>query len=398
MKQVSLLLGAGFSRPAGFPSTNDITNEILCGWDKWYKNGIQYRLKSNSREEYDNSETALYPNYLEKVAYFLNLIKKEIEHYYSSIVKTDIRTNYEEIYDFVYHISYAFSRDIDNPITNRIIHSLVPSIKPLNEGNNDLYGELENISNESLKFIKNVIKIELNKEPLATTYLDIINELNNSTDLKLLSIFTTNHDLLLDNYLKDYIDGFASENNGVRLWDPMQWNIVDKLFYLKLHGSLNWYNFMKDTGVSYEIAFIGLIKKWYCHDANDYKIDGINYKVYNMPLYLTGTNDKYLECNYGIYLELFYQFHRLLKQTDILIIIGYSFGDNAINFRIIDWFGQNKESKIILVTKCKYNTFNNARGAINERLCEWEKIKNRFCVIEKLIENVSIEELLESIS
>lgn len=48
MKKYSILFGCGISIPAGIPGTWEITNEILCKWNDWYKYDSQYRLKVNS--------------------------------------------------------------------------------------------------------------------------------------------------------------------------------------------------------------------------------------------------------------------------------------------------------------------------------------------------------------
>lgn len=391
-KNIAFLLGAGVSIPAGMPSTQDLTDEILCKWYKWYKDGDQYRLKANS------GQSKLYfdlidKGYTRKIAFFLNLIKNEIDHYYGFIAKVDTLVSYEEIYDLVYHIHQALTRNNDDPLTNRIIHNLVHSIEPICECNQDKYRELELLCTKSLSFIKYVIYIKLSKSYSYLNYLRIIDELNKKGCLK--SIFTLNHDTIIESYLRknlvEYYDGFSEQKEGVRFWEAEFQKNKDKLQILKLHGSIDWYNFKLDDGTYKYYYNVGKIDDELQSVDNSIIIGGIEFSVDQLPLFLTGTNVKYLEYNYGLYLELLYQFHRLLKQTDTLIIADYGFGDNAINLRIIDWMN-DKKHKLIIITPNFNNTQKYAKGAMYARLQDWKRDR-RIGIIENKIECVSIEDL-----
>ena len=392
MKKISLLLGSGISIPAGLPGTLEITNEILCQWNKWYKCDSQYQQKANSGQSKEYSDNSPYSDYPRKVAYFLNLINKEIIQYYGYVAKVDIVQNYEEIYDFVYHIKQALTRNIDNPLTNRIIQSLVHSIEPIFPRNQDKYQELILLCDESMQYMKNVIYAKLTKKPCFIDYLGIISKLVSQKKLK--SIFTLNHDNIMESFLRknaiEYYDGFdQKEENGVRFWKPDFQENQDKLQFLKLHGSIDWFNFRTDDRASLNIEKVGVLEKWNSEDEVRVKINGKEYRVDKFPIFLTGTNDKYLEYNYGLYLELFYHFHRLLNETDVLIIAGYGFGDNAVNLRIIDWMN-NESHRLEIITPNVEGTIKNARGAIYSRLQNWGNDRVNF--IEKVIQEVKIED------
>lgn len=392
MKKYSILFGCGISIPAGLPSTWEITNEILCKWNDWYKYDSQYRLKVNSGQREDYFENSQYSDYPRKIAFFLNLIKEEINHYYGFVAKIDAIQNYEEIYDFVYHIRKALSRDIDNPLTNRIIQSLVHSIEPIHPRNQDQYEELRLLCDESIQYMKNVIYANLTKKHGCIDYLRIIAELKKNIDIQ--NIFTLNHDKIMESFLRkesiEYYDGFNIEEvNGVRFWESDFLTYKEKLQYLKLHGSIAWFNFRKDDVVSLNVYNIGIVEEWRSDDEVGILINNQLYQVDKFPEFLTGMNDKYLEYNYGLYLELFYHFHRLLSETDILIVAGYGFGDNAINLRIIDWM-ENEKNKIEIITPNVELTIKNARGAIYSRFQDWPNTRVNF--IEKGIENTSFQD------
>jgi len=388
--KISFLFGCGISIPAGLPGTWEITNEILCNWDKWFKCDTQYRLKANSSQGKEYFNSSPYSDYPRKIGYFLNLINKEIDQYYGYVAKIDAIQNYEEIYDFIYHISQALSREIDNPFTNRIVQSLVHSIEPLFTANQNKYQELQLLCDESMLFMKNVILSKLSNKFGCLDYFGVIADLIKTKEIH--SIFTLNHDRLFESFLRkkliEYYDGFKPvEENGVRFWESDFNNHPDKIKYLKLHGSIDWFNFRIDDGLSFNLYNIGLVKNWNSEDEVRTTINNQEYRVDKFPEFLTGMNGKYLEYNYGLYLELFYQFHRLLNETDVLIIAGYGFGDNAVNLRIIDWM-KHLKSNIEIITPNVDAIIKNAKGAIYSRLQDWGSERVNF--IEKGIETVKI--------
>ncbi|MFA6571476.1 MAG: hypothetical protein WCT77_09585, partial [Bacteroidota bacterium] len=176
---------------------------------------------------------------------------------------------------------------------------------------------------------------------------------------------------------------YLRRNNGIK--------------FLKLHGSLDWhwFDFYKHK-VIYKQK-IGKINKK-LDDFPKVFDDGIcQISAKGTPLFLTGINDKYLDYNYGIFLDMMDNFYRLLNKTKYLIIIGYGFGDNAINLRIIDWFDKNKYRKIIVVSPNMETVIQNARGGISRRLKELENDKNRLIIIKKRFEDTNSQEIIQNL-
>ncbi len=394
MNKVALLLGSGMSIPAGLPGTWDITNEILNNYNKWFKDGEEYRLKTASGQSEDYFANCPYSRYPQKISRFLKIIATELNQYYCTIAKSEYTVNYEEIFDVINQIKLGFSRDVDNPLTNRIIHCLVHSIDPIFPDNQDKYEEVKLLCKEAEKFIKSVIHLSLVKKHGCINYLDIISQIVENSYVP--GIATLNHDTLLEKSLRknliEYNDGFAEAGKGVRFFDNHQLNRQDKLKLLKLHGSIDWYNFRTDDGVSLNIEEIGQYDEWQSEDEVQISVNDKEYRVDKKPLFLTGFNNKYLEYNYGIYLDLFYQFHQLLNQTDILIIAGYGFGDNTVNLRIIDWYTKRNDRKIEIITPNKDTAINNAKGAIHSRL-KFDWSDDRIHWIEKGIQELEITDL-----
>ena len=86
-----------------------------------------------------------------------------------------------------------------------------------------------------------------------------------------------------------------------------------------------------------------------------YWIDGVNDSDRQKSLdikkraFLTGTQNKYEEYLMSIYSDLKWHYKRLLKDTERLIVIGYSFGDYGVTTEIINWMHKKMDAKLIII-------------------------------------------------
>jgi hypothetical protein len=51
----------------------------------------------------------------------------------------------------------------------------------------------------------------------------------------------------------------------------------------------------------------------------------------------------------SIYSDLKWHYKRLLKDTERLIVIGYSFGDYGVTTEIINWMHKKMDAKLIII-------------------------------------------------
>ncbi len=392
--RISLLLGSGMSLKAGLPSTREITDEIMNHHKKWYQDGMRYSLKSphQSGNYYDNRPSAHYPR---KIAKFLKIIESEISNYYETKTnRTNQQINYEEIYDVVNQIEQSLFRTIDNPLTNLLINKLLTLIEPLTKSDDNLEG-LKLLCSESKSYVKSILEIQLHNSG-CSDYLNIIEEIRELERNRVFNIFTLNHDFLLENYFGKncigFCDGFSIDvEKGVRLWEPSLYENKNDINLLKLHGSINWRYVRAPEGIA-NISGYCMVTDW----NQDYIIE-LNNKdsvfTFNPSLFLTGTNGKLSDYNFGIYLDLFYHFYRLLNQTDWLIVIGYSFGDPGVNLRLINWIVSDKNRRIIIIDPYVDQVIENSRGPIINVISGFHGYTGRIYKMNKKIENVKIVDI-----
>ena len=77
--------------------------------------------------------------------------------------------------------------------------------------------------------------------------------------------------------------------------------------------------------------------------------DGTTLKTQSRrPSFLSGINK---EASYqrGIYVDLHFHFHQLLRECDRMVMSGYGWGDLAINNRLEAWLDHDSENTIILL-------------------------------------------------
>ncbi|NQT65683.1 MAG: SIR2 family protein [FCB group bacterium] len=218
------------------------------------------------------------------------------------------------------------------------------------------------------------------------SYLKILKELSDDKNIEIIDIFSLNHDLLLESYFDKnniiFCDGFSEPTGKSTLKhiDLKLFNGNNKINLLKLHGSSNWFRYKEFIAKSIS-SHIDHKK-----DENGNHIIPVSSKAE----ILIGTFNKLIDYNYGIFSELFCLFINRLNQINILIISGYSFGDEGINAKIIEWYYKDSRNKIVLIDP----NFDNQKKEspinykLNDRLCE-----NRLFPIKKHFQDATYEEV-----
>jgi len=250
----------------------------------------------------------------------------------------------------------------------------------------------------SLDYITDVVASSLRQPATQLDHLQPLKAAWKEASLQTLDIFTVNHDLLLEQYLRaqdiPFVDGFDAVINNVRYWNPTLFRAdVAGIRLLKLHGSIDWYRFRPDNSSSWYDDLIGV-----CGDTDiSHTLDPwgrSQLPVDKRPLLLIGTFNKIPEYTRRIFLDLYYEFRRLLDRTTILVSCGYGFADKGINERILEWVYGDRRRRIVLVEPKPKELQQRARLAVSLKWDDWCK-DGTLTIIRKGIEEVSWDEVKE---
>ena len=67
------------------------------------------------------------------------------------------------------------------------------------------------------------------------------------------------------------------------------------------------------------------------------------------PEFLTGLGNKIGSYNSGIFAEMMFRFHEVLKSERQIVMSGYGWADQGINVRLVDWLLMDKNRKLFLL-------------------------------------------------
>jgi hypothetical protein len=196
----------------------------------------------------------------------------------------------------------------------------------------------------STRFIQSVIAHSLAND--SPTGLDLLVEFAEWPRVSQLDIVTLNHDTLVETLLSragiPFVDGFSAPDGDVRWWDDGVYDAPSRVRLFKLHGSINWYQFTR-AGSSWPAILLG-------DDPTTAK-DGAGKALQSWmptPSFLAG-GQKEAWYQQGIYADLHYRFHELLRKSDRIVMSGYGWGDIGINNQLDRWLDQSPEKRIILL-------------------------------------------------
>ena len=248
--------------------------------------------------------------------------------------------SFSEIYQYA-HGAIVFAKGCRNstlePTIN--IEDIMRTLALLqNRQNEDLYPfvgswhekilKFESLDSECFgkltRFIENqLIKwVNIKDNEIKANYLQGFGKLVQDTGAKV-RIFTLNYDLALETALESYSAcrtqvGFDTENRWNKdLYDEPD---VDINIY-KLHGSVDWY---ESNGL--------------CIRSDEPK---------EKRLLIFGTDNKLQSID--PFLSMIYQFREYASKAKVLIVIGYSFGDQYINKIIFQALQTDASKKLLII-------------------------------------------------
>ncbi len=392
MNKILFLFGSGLSIKAEMPSTRDITQNVLNGSNIMRHTDGNYYF---GKPLYNN--IGMEDEYVPRIKEFIKIVKDEIDSYDQSIIQKE--TNYENLF---YNISQIYdSQTFNNPIAKPFIDKISNQVYPLlQKRETDIHGkwELHQLADESLNYIHDITLHHLNKKPIQYSYLHFLQKAYEDSKIDHISIFTLNHDLVLEEYFNSicipFIDGFDKPINNIRYWDINLFKNNHKLTLVKLHGSINWFKFRRKE---YNPFIIGISMS---SINSTWRTQAPNGEYQNLargrPMFLVGTFNKILEYTYDIYFSLHYLFYETLNSLNTIILSGYSFGDRGINTRIIEWLTSKKERKMVIIHPDIEELKVNSREGIFFNWDNWVK-ENKFVFIQKKIEDITWDEISDKL-
>lgn len=363
-KEISILLGSGFSIPAKVKCVGEINyilttikpEDIFWGMDR-------YVLLLEGQQDHNA--------WMHK---YDKLFFVEFIDFYCSLIGGKDNFNYEIFYDAY----YSFQRENNNKDFNGFCDNFRKKYKQNGaaDDNANLFLRFNECFNQILRYIlgrgkfyeNNVHDLDYNNYEFFIQYLvDLVNE------GFMVSIHTLNHDLLFDHIGKvtdiqsHFCDGYSElgtkyfgdyDNRGdVGVTYKVRLKSFQNLFnkpirFYKLHGSIDTYSF----SLAYPVTDRTRIKA-------EYGVEDFYKEVYNektgyfeykkglrsiFPDFLSGTTEKLRNYADEYYEILFNHFKNNLLNSEKLIIIGYGGGDKGINEIIMGCFiSQGKIPKVI---------------------------------------------------
>lgn len=339
--QVSFLLGAGFSVPAGYPKASELNAQLLSFDEqnkiKFSESGVLYEdgnIRNINRNSYDLA---------------FEFYKKIVLKY-----KEGREFDYEEFYDFL-----TGNDEINSPEYRDLARSGISD-----ENYHQLICDVKFVYNQMISFLikdKNGNQwyrdsTHLGEISYYENFIQLISKLIN-LDI-IVNIHTLNHDLFFESLLKrgnivkisDGFNGYGSNYYGYLDCNGREYscrlesytgNYDTKLRLYKLHGSLNYYIYytkfnsaccIPDRCIKLQYGIGKVYKELYNGELE------IVPKSFHSP-FLTGKNKVY---NEFFYKDLFSKFQENLEQSSILVIIGYSGGDSGINKYLKEYYKGGK--------------------------------------------------------
>ena len=390
--KIGCLFGSGISLKAGYKGFSDITDIILSGEGISHHTDSEYYFLPPTYSHLGINED----DNVNRITNFLKLIYNENKQYNKEF-NNNFSPNYEDLYYIVRQLHDEIYGEQENLIVRKYIQSLeINSDSMLTAKNQGFYHNFtfNDLINEIMTYINNVVTNLLYKPKDDISYLAILTELLVNGDIEYIEIFSLNHDLLIETYFEQkkilFCDGFGSPKGDIKHFDLELFDKKNNINLYKLHGSSNWYRY-RYNNTDWRGEFIG---KPIIDDINYTKDENGNYLRYlvNTSMILIGTFNKLIDYNSGIFSELFCLFSNKLDQLNILLISGYGFGDVGINTKIIEWYYNDSQNKIILIHKNHDKLKEKARGAISNKWDNWIQEK-RLIIINKWFEEVTFEEI-----
>jgi hypothetical protein len=383
--KVNFLLGSGISMPAKLPSVSDITQRVLEGRPNQKIDAIQnplgFQIETEKREMACRRQTPI-----------LRLLERLKVSVHRRLELAESReANYEDL-------AYLCSQMVDDLSDNRANPALLPFLDQLIADLNEVlrgvncendasnYDRLYNLADQTFDYIHDVAAVMLRKKPWRKAYLSFFADAIRDDHSAEVNLFTLNHDRLLETYLRGMrptirlIDGFGEKVDGLRRWNPMLFDAAlgekdrPAVRLFKLHGSIDWFwrrprSNRNDRRNPWADEFVGVRPPRIRNAGRRQETEAPG-----RSLFLAGTMNKEVTYTVTPFLDLHYRFHRILGESEHLIVIGYSFGDKGVNQRLSEWMGASRTRRMLVIDPKSLDELRRPAGSsIKGQIENWGK-------------------------
>ena len=375
----TILLGAGASQAAGFPSTRDLTEQVLNGSGVTKNSGaIGYEVSSNDARLSTSPE-------IQPVVEIVHRLYELAKQYFLEFEKVGgiEQISYENLFYLAKQAHDEFAGEMENPA----IFSFA------NELNTHYASNPRPWCRETLRYITSIVWKRLARhEPdlESVRHLKVISDVSNAGNIN--CIATLCHDTHIDAYLRregvHLNDGFKNPTNCFRYWNGWNadYNSVGNPTFLKLHGSINWFSY--GSGFSEYIAVP-------CRGYERMLLPNgeVQYAHPDGPLLLVGTFNKISDYSSRVFLEIHWQFRQAIREANRLVVCGYGFRDKRINEEIIDWMYQDRNNRLVVIHPNPQNLVESARNSIRSNVIDWEQTDSVEFIV-KTFEEIKTDDFL----
>jgi hypothetical protein len=335
MSQLNIILGAGFSFPAGFPLVKD--------FNRFFNRDIrdEFRMHSSSEwfwkelaPEVANHNGSLNNDHIAYAFVFQAILGKYGEF-----------ANYEDFYDFVTKQDKTWLKErFDEAKASCVArYNLAADSTLATMFDQYQYQKITEILNY---LILDVLRLKVSENDLRGLFAPFLSLLSKYTKVR---IFTLNHDLLIERLFNiegvRFSDGHSKENSRIvgekgEIQASFQDRFEERIHVLKMHGAVDIYGFdvgKQEGSVLYPTGQIIYFKpeSYYAkHHAQMVDDQGKVIQDFNFvkaPAFITGRHKESLIKNDKMYSRLFQRFSDEMAKDADLLIIGYSYGDDHMN-------------------------------------------------------------------
>lgn len=358
MKNISFLIGSGFSVPAGLPTTTqmnerlrEIGSDEICihtSGDAWFLRG-------------ESDPNAHWMRLQER-----RFVQEFLQFYNSSVLSSVEGFDYEVFYD--YYTRFLYGRESSDEL-DKFLRGFLKRHAPRTDGR-DLVFQFNLTFNQLVSDLvgKRFQRVHLSV-PYQTSCSAFLHLVEMLAKTHIVHLHSLNHDLYIEHLassdsiqgkLDDGFEELGSPYYGdtrdpdeyymVRL--PRFTNKFEQPFRLyKLHGSIDHYWFQDNN----QLQMIKLKRRVGKTDVfkeveGDAGLQYISYPLNYHPDFLCGTTAKTERYARGAYYPtVLGHFERNLRASQNLIIIGYGFRDQRINQYIKDVFLTEHDRQMFIV-------------------------------------------------
>lgn len=361
-KSISILLGAGFSAPMGYPIGNDMNESLLDFDDRYLDFAPCGSLATSTDGTKPTFQMGGVLNNHQKYFIFCKRLIKE----YTKAHKD--KFDYEQFYDFIK------TEEAKQERYQRLCDDLLNDCESYEH-------YLSNVSHIYNQMAAHLLKDKTGKswyddEPFKMNFYDgyngFLTYLSELSHEFIVNVHTLNHDLLFESFNKtgfingsisDGFDEYGSEYYGkltakgrtyhCRL-ERYKGRYNTPIRFYKLHGSLDYVPFYRRNEYGWMIPENYVKIKWGIGAGNimksrkskvEYDISPFEYHAD----FLTGTTSKIKRYSEPLlFRKLFKKFRKNLRNAEMLIIIGYGCKDEGINEIIKENFDYNHKPLFII--------------------------------------------------